>query len=162
CAGMCVRGGHKHWLHLLEVFPDRYAEAERNEQKLRAELGDVAILRERRAGAARPLTLTELRHRHREHSTSGPGSPFAPRPTPPASTCKRSPTRCTNAATAPSWSTPAATPPPSTPAGGPRTATATRAGRPPPDRAGSTHPAAANRSPTPASCPSDPTATTPG
>ena len=69
---MCVRGGHKHWLHLLEVFPDRYAQAETAEQKLRAELGDVAILRERCGGVSRPLTLTELRHRHRERSTTGP------------------------------------------------------------------------------------------
>ncbi len=62
---MCVRGGHKHWLHLLEVFPDRYAEAEAREQEVRAELGDVAILRERRDGVSRPLTLTELRRRQR-------------------------------------------------------------------------------------------------
>ena len=49
CGGVCVRGGHKHWLRLLEVFPDRYAEAEAREQELRVELGDVAILRERAA-----------------------------------------------------------------------------------------------------------------
>jgi hypothetical protein len=23
---VCVRGGQKHWLHLLDVFPERYAE----------------------------------------------------------------------------------------------------------------------------------------
>ena len=67
---MCVRGGQRHWLHLLEVFPDRYAEAEVAEQRLRAELGDVAILRERRGGVSRPLTLTELRRRQRERSTA--------------------------------------------------------------------------------------------
>jgi hypothetical protein len=63
CGGVCVRGGHKHWLHLLSVFPDRYAQAEEREQQLRRQLGDVAILRERRGGVSRPLTLTELRHR---------------------------------------------------------------------------------------------------
>ncbi len=63
CGGMCVRGGQKHWLHLLSVFPDRYAHAERQEQELRAQLGDVAILGERRGGVSRPLTLTELRRR---------------------------------------------------------------------------------------------------
>jgi hypothetical protein len=68
CGGVCVRGGQRHWLHLLEVFPDRYAQAEAQEQQLRAELGDVAILRERRGGVSRPLTLTELRSRHRERS----------------------------------------------------------------------------------------------
>jgi hypothetical protein len=71
CAGMCVKGGQKHWLHLLEVFPDRYAEAEAREQQLRAELGDVAILRERRGGVSRPLTLAELRGRQRARSTAG-------------------------------------------------------------------------------------------
>jgi hypothetical protein len=68
CGGVCVRGGQKHWLHLLEVFPDRFAHAEVQEQKLRAELGDVAILRERRGGVSRPLTLTELRRRQRARS----------------------------------------------------------------------------------------------
>lgn len=68
CGGVCVRGGQKHWLHLLDVFPDRYADAEAQEQQLRAELGDVAILRERRGGVSRPLTLTELRRRHHERS----------------------------------------------------------------------------------------------
>lgn len=64
-----MRGGQKHWLHLLEVFPDRYARAEAQEQQLRVKLGNVAILRERRGGMSRPLTLTELRRRHRERST---------------------------------------------------------------------------------------------
>ena len=68
---MCVRGGHKHWLHLLEVFPDRYAEAEAQEQQLRDELGDVAILRDRHGGRSRPLTLTELRRRQRARGTAG-------------------------------------------------------------------------------------------
>jgi hypothetical protein len=56
-------------LHLVEVFPDRYAHAEAQEQQVRAELGDVAILRERR-GVWRPLTLTELRRRHRACSAA--------------------------------------------------------------------------------------------
>jgi hypothetical protein len=64
CGGVCVRGGQRHWRHLLDVFPDRYAHAEAEEQRLRAELGDVAILRERRGGVTRPLPLTELRRRH--------------------------------------------------------------------------------------------------
>jgi hypothetical protein len=61
---VCVRGGQKHWLHLLDVFPERYVEAEHREQELRDELGDVAILRERRGDISRPLTLTGLRQRH--------------------------------------------------------------------------------------------------
>jgi hypothetical protein len=65
-----VRAGQKHWLHLLDVFPDRYAEAETREQQLRAELGDVAILRERRRGISRPLTLADLRRRHQPSASS--------------------------------------------------------------------------------------------
>ncbi|GAA4470911.1 hypothetical protein [Phytohabitans houttuyneae] len=61
---MCVRAGQKHRLHLLQVFPDRYAQAEEQERQLRAALGDVAILRDRRGGVSRPLTLSELRRRH--------------------------------------------------------------------------------------------------
>jgi hypothetical protein len=72
CGGVCVRGGQKHWLHLLAVFPDRYAQAQAAEQQLRAELGDVAILRERRGGVSHPLTLTELRHRQRKRSPTNP------------------------------------------------------------------------------------------
>jgi len=64
CGGVCVRGGQRHWRHLLDVFPDRFAHVDAEEQRLRAELGDVAILRERRGGVARPLPLTELRRRH--------------------------------------------------------------------------------------------------
>jgi hypothetical protein len=63
CGGACVRGGQRHWAHLLKVFPDRYAQAEADEQRLRAELGPVAILRDRRGGVSRPLPLTELRRR---------------------------------------------------------------------------------------------------
>jgi hypothetical protein len=78
CGGVCVRGGHKHWLRLLEVFPDRYAEAEHREQELRELLGDVAILRERRGGVSRPLTLTALRLRHPELDRTGHRAPRRP------------------------------------------------------------------------------------
>ncbi|MCI2421130.1 hypothetical protein MOQ72_27170 [Saccharopolyspora sp. K220] len=64
CAGMCVRGGQKHWRRLLECHPDRFVGYERQEQEFRAEFGDVAILKEQRNGVVRPLPLTELRHRH--------------------------------------------------------------------------------------------------
>ncbi|WP_073227425.1 hypothetical protein [Streptomyces sp. NBRC 110465] len=72
CAGMCVRGGQKHWAKLLEHEPQRYAEAERREARLRAHLGkDVAILRERRGGVSRPLTLAEHRQRLQAQKAGG-------------------------------------------------------------------------------------------
>ena len=64
CGGQCVRAGQKHWLHLLSMFPDRFAQAEQQEQQMRELLGDVAILKRRRAGVSYPLTLTQLRHEH--------------------------------------------------------------------------------------------------
>ncbi|MFJ6348620.1 hypothetical protein ACIQKB_03985 [Streptomyces sp. NPDC092046] len=48
CGGACVKGGQAQWARLLEVFPERYAKAERFEERMRAKLGkDVAILRDR-------------------------------------------------------------------------------------------------------------------
>jgi hypothetical protein len=58
---------------VLEVFPERYAEAERQEVELRAELGDVAILRDRSGGRSRPLTLREFR----EGQQKSPNRPAA-------------------------------------------------------------------------------------
>lgn len=63
CAGMCVRAGKKEWARTLRVFPDQYARAEAAEQRLRAELGDVTILTEQRAGVRHRLTLSALRQR---------------------------------------------------------------------------------------------------
>ncbi|MEV6923983.1 hypothetical protein AB0M46_05645 [Dactylosporangium sp. NPDC051485] len=63
CFGACVRAGQGQWRHLLAVAPERFAAAEAEEERLRDELGDVAILRERRKGVSRPLPLRELRRR---------------------------------------------------------------------------------------------------
>lgn len=64
CAGMCVRAGQKHWLRLLEMHPQRYRHAEREEQRFRDRFGDVAILKQIRHGRSRPLPLRELRLHH--------------------------------------------------------------------------------------------------
>ncbi|MDP9792585.1 hypothetical protein J2S43_001097 [Catenuloplanes nepalensis] len=63
CFGACVRAGQRQWLHLLQVAPERYLAAEAEEEKLRGQLGDVAILKERRRGVSYPLPLRELRRR---------------------------------------------------------------------------------------------------
>ncbi|MET9957464.1 hypothetical protein ABZ135_38755 [Streptomyces sp. NPDC006339] len=64
CGGACVKGGQAQWARLLEVFPERYAKAERFEERMRVKLGkDVAILRDRRGGETKPLTLATLRRR---------------------------------------------------------------------------------------------------
>ncbi|OYP14039.1 hypothetical protein CFC35_05595 [Streptomyces sp. FBKL.4005] len=64
CGGACVKGGQAQWARLLEVFPERYARAEAAEEKMRRLLGkDVSILRDRRGGDTKPLTLAVLRQR---------------------------------------------------------------------------------------------------
>ncbi|NJP50065.1 hypothetical protein HCJ93_08265 [Streptomyces sp. SBST2-5] len=64
CGGACVRAGQGQWAHLLKVFPERYAYAEAREERLRQKLGkDVSILRDRRGGTLKPLTLKAFRER---------------------------------------------------------------------------------------------------
>lgn len=64
CGGFCVRQGQGGFLRLLEVMPERYAYHEEKEEEMRQYLGkDVAILRDRRGGTTKPLTLRALRER---------------------------------------------------------------------------------------------------
>lgn len=64
CGGFCVRAGQGQFLQLLEANPERYAFHEEQEQALRDHLGkDVAVLRDRRGGTTKPLTLRTLRER---------------------------------------------------------------------------------------------------
>lgn len=64
CGGACVRGGQAQWELLLRVNPERFAAWEDEEQQTRSMLAkDVAILRDRRGGESRPLTLRSFRER---------------------------------------------------------------------------------------------------
>jgi hypothetical protein len=64
CGGFCCRAGQAQFKRLLEVFPERYAWHERKEQELREYLEkDVSILRDRRGGETKSLTLVEFRER---------------------------------------------------------------------------------------------------
>ena len=64
CGGFCVKAGHEQFQLLLKHFPERFDAHARREQELRVFLGkDVAILRDRRGGRMRPLTLVEFRRR---------------------------------------------------------------------------------------------------
>ena len=65
CGGFCIKAGHAQFRLLLEKMPERYAEAERKEQAMRELLGkDVSILKDRRGGTTKPLTLREFRGRN--------------------------------------------------------------------------------------------------
>lgn len=64
CGGFCVKAGQAQFKRLLEVFPERFRYHEEMEQGARKQINkDVAILRDRRGGVTKPLTLRELRHR---------------------------------------------------------------------------------------------------
>lgn len=65
CGGSCIRAGQRQWKHLLDVFPERYARAEREEEAFRSHRQkNVAILKRTRDKVTRPLTLAELRREH--------------------------------------------------------------------------------------------------
>jgi hypothetical protein len=56
CGGGCVKAGRRHWLTLLAVFPERYAQWEANEQKMQSIVGrPVTMLKN-------GLSLKNLRH----------------------------------------------------------------------------------------------------
>jgi 3'-phosphoadenosine 5'-phosphosulfate sulfotransferase (PAPS reductase)/FAD synthetase len=64
CGGGCVRAGAAHFAHLYRRRPETFAEWERNEAELQKYLKTTrTILRERRNGQARPLSLSTLRQR---------------------------------------------------------------------------------------------------
>ena len=64
CGGFCIKAGQAHFRLLLEKLPEKYAEAEQEEERLRQVLDkDVSILRDRSGGKVKPLTLKEFRGR---------------------------------------------------------------------------------------------------
>jgi hypothetical protein len=64
CGGFCVKAGQAQFAKLLEHFPDRYRDHERKEWETREIIGsDVTILRDRRGGKTKPMTLTAFRER---------------------------------------------------------------------------------------------------
>lgn len=64
CGGFCVKAGVGQFAHLLAVNPERYAYHEAKEQEFREWRDkDVAILRDRRGGQTKPMTMADLRIR---------------------------------------------------------------------------------------------------
>ena len=64
CGGFCIKAGQAQFKLLHEKMPERYAECEAQEESLRSLLGDVAILRDRRGGTTKPLTLRRFREEY--------------------------------------------------------------------------------------------------
>lgn len=64
CGGFCIKAGQAHFKLLLDTMPERYAYHEQQEQDFRTHVGkDVAVLRDRRGGTTKPLTLRTFRER---------------------------------------------------------------------------------------------------
>lgn len=70
CGGRCVRAGISHWVHLFKTLPERYADWETEEEATIAELtsrgvssAHFSILKDRRGGTTKTMTLRELRSR---------------------------------------------------------------------------------------------------
>ncbi len=64
CGGGCVKAGQAHFALLYQIRPHVYAEWERNEEDLRRHIGqDVSILKDRRGGITKPMTLATFRER---------------------------------------------------------------------------------------------------
>ena len=63
CGGRCVRQGMKEWLRLKQFFPERFTQVRDWELEQRAKGGARAnrsILKDRKGGTAKPLTLEKL------------------------------------------------------------------------------------------------------
>lgn len=64
CGGFCVKAGQAQFAKLLVEMPERYAEHEAHEEALRSYLEkDVSIMRDRRGGTSKPLTMKDFRER---------------------------------------------------------------------------------------------------
>jgi len=68
CGGQCVRAGISHWVHLLNVRPDAFAEWEQDEWDtaayIHSEGGEpLSMLKDRRGGETKNLYLRDLRAR---------------------------------------------------------------------------------------------------
>ena len=64
CGGGCVKAGQAHWAHLWFALPDRYLIWEEKEEEFRQFIKkDIAILKDRRGGQSKPMTLRAFRLR---------------------------------------------------------------------------------------------------
>ena len=64
CGGFCCKAGQAHWANRFRVQPERYAYDAMMERKIAEHLGsNVSMLRDRRGGETKPLTLVEFAER---------------------------------------------------------------------------------------------------
>ena len=63
CGGFCVKSGQAQFELLLRVYPERYARHEAYEHRLRKKLGNFSVMKDRRGGVTKPLTMRAFRKR---------------------------------------------------------------------------------------------------
>lgn len=64
CGGFCCKAGQAHWANRFRVQPERYAYDAMMERKMRAKLGDVSMLTDRRGGdGKKPMSLDAFAER---------------------------------------------------------------------------------------------------
>lgn len=63
CGGACIKAGQAQWALLLKHDPARYERWEQWEGEMRERVGDHSILRDRRGGTSKSLTLKDFRIR---------------------------------------------------------------------------------------------------
>lgn len=64
CGGFCVKAGQAQFKLLLEKYPERYAWHEEQERLTQTHIGtDATILRDRRGGTTKPLSMKTFRER---------------------------------------------------------------------------------------------------
>lgn len=63
CGGFCIKAGQASFALLLKHFPERYAAHEAEEESMRLLVGDHSILKDRRGGVRKPLTMRMFRER---------------------------------------------------------------------------------------------------
>lgn len=64
CQGACVKAGQAQWALLYKIRPAVYAESEEEERAFNERHGlDVSILRDRRGGVTKPMTLAAFKER---------------------------------------------------------------------------------------------------
>lgn len=72
CGGFCVKAGHAHFKHLLKKMPERFAYHEQKEQEFIEMKGKkYTILKDRRGGKTKPLSLRELRECVEKENSKG-------------------------------------------------------------------------------------------
>lgn len=63
CGGFCVKAGHAQFALLLRALPERYKWHEQQEEKLREQVGDFSVMKDRRGGKTSTLTMKQFRER---------------------------------------------------------------------------------------------------